>query len=306
METHILLGSVVREPRVGQTKTQKDFTGFTIKVDRKFRDQTYSSYHECISFGEPAQTAARLREGDIVQVWANEAKAEIYQSRGGEPKAKVTFTVRELEIVSAGSPLPHLRRAMSAPLKAVPPSRLRAPPTTSTKTCRSRMARFRISDLPPAMRAQIGRGVPGGLPRTVNMPAPAPSSEPGRVTGRFVIQIAPMGKPRMTRRDKWAKRPCVVEYFAYADALRAACPGIHPAPTSVSWTAYFPMPTSWSQKKQAAMAGKLHRSKPDRDNVDKGILDALWEQDSCIARGSLLKLWDDGKGPRIELTVESE
>ena len=113
-----------------------------------------------------------------------------------------------------------------------------------------------------------------------------------------------MGKPRMTQRDKWMKRECVVRYRSWADKARAAAPKtLNPKPTSVSWTAYISMPASWIQKKKDAMRGQLHQSKPDRDNIDKGVLDALWESDSCIATGTIEKRWDDGKGARIEITV---
>jgi len=90
----------------------------------------------------------------------------------------------------------------------------------------------------------------------------------------------------------------------FADRVRkrfegVSLEGVH----SLSWTAYFPMPESWSKKRKTAMRGQAHYSKPDRDNVDKAILDALFEQDSGISNGTLAKLWDDGKGPRIEITM---
>lgn len=119
----------------------------------------------------------------------------------------------------------------------------------------------------------------------------------------FTIWVTPMGKPRMTRRDKWAKRPCVQRYWAYKEALKAGCVGVHPRPLSVSWRVWFPLPKSWNKFKKATLAGKLHRYKPDRDNIDKGILDALWKDDSGIADGGMSKFWDDGNGARIELTV---
>jgi Holliday junction resolvase RusA-like endonuclease len=94
---------------------------------------------------------------------------------------------------------------------------------------------------------------------------------------RFQIFVEPMGKPRMTQRDKWAKRKVVVRYRSYADELRRQTQGIMASPIIVSWRAFFTIPESWSAKKKAALCGELHTSKPDRDNVDKGILDALWE-----------------------------
>lgn len=124
----------------------------------------------------------------------------------------------------------------------------------------------------------------------------------------------PIGKPRMTRADKWRRRPCVLAYRSWADkaryALRAASPdalfaeGVLPAGLyDVSWVAYVAMPDSWSKKKKAALRGKLHFGKPDRDNIDKAILDALFPDDRGVTSGALHKFWDDGLGPRIELVV---
>lgn len=122
-------------------------------------------------------------------------------------------------------------------------------------------------------------------------------------TQYFTSHLEPMGAPRMTRADAWKKRPVVLRYHAFKDKLRHDCKGIDQNASGVTWFAYFPMPDSWSKKKKAAMSGLLHRQKPDRDNVDKGVLDALFPNDAGIASGSINKFWDDGKGPRIELIV---
>ncbi len=121
---------------------------------------------------------------------------------------------------------------------------------------------------------------------------------------KLIIPCVPVAKPRMTRRDKWMLRPCVVRYRQFADIMTNGVGSLLPQnPESVSWRAFFPMPESWSKKKKDVMRGKIHREKPDRDNLDKGILDALWKDDKGIAIGSLVKLWDDGNGPRIELRI---
>ena len=119
-----------------------------------------------------------------------------------------------------------------------------------------------------------------------------------------VLPFAPVSKPRMTQRDRWAKRPCVLRYRMFADRVRkrfegVSLEGVH----NLSWTAYFPMPESWSKIKKTVTRGTPHYSKPDRDNVDKAILDALFEQDNGISSGTLVKMWDDGKGTRIEITI---
>lgn len=121
----------------------------------------------------------------------------------------------------------------------------------------------------------------------------------------------PMGKPRMTQRDKWAKRDCVERYHDFADALRASVPDhirrrldeASGLPLRLDWTAYMPIPESWPQARAAAAKSAPHTTKPDRDNIDKAVLDSLFRSDSHVYAGHLRKLYDDGNGPRITLTA---
>jgi Holliday junction resolvase RusA-like endonuclease len=155
-----------------------------------------------------------------------------------------------------------------------------------------------LSSFPPHVQAQISAQI---HPQSLVAPLPVPVKQ-NQIGTAF---IEPMGKPRMTQRDKWFKRKSVTRYWSYAAKLRSEFPNPIVDPVEVSWKAYFSIPKSWSKKKRAEHAGKPHRSKPDRDNVDKGILDALWKDDSRIAKGRLEKFWDDGLGARIELFVEA-
>lgn len=125
----------------------------------------------------------------------------------------------------------------------------------------------------------------------------------GRIAmNSLIIPIKPMGKPRMTQRDRWAKRDCVLRYHAFRDEMRLRVGNKIPSDiVRLSWIAYLPIPKSWSKKKKAEMAGQYHRQKPDRDNIDKAILDSLFSEDCMIAAGQITKRWDDGDGPRIEL-----
>jgi Holliday junction resolvase RusA-like endonuclease len=119
----------------------------------------------------------------------------------------------------------------------------------------------------------------------------------------ITLDVIPMGKPRMTQQDKWKKRPCVMRYRAFADEMRRQVGGRIPLDTvDLSWVAYLPIPKSWTEEKKERLSGEFHLQKPDRDNIDKAILDALFKEDSGIATGTITKRWDDGKGPRIELT----
>lgn len=116
-----------------------------------------------------------------------------------------------------------------------------------------------------------------------------------RVTTRVVV--TPVAKPRMTRRDKWAKRPSVLRYRAYADALRASLPTIEPGALSLVFI--LPMPSSWSLRKREEMAGSPHTSRPDIDNLIKGVLDTLFEDDAGVWSVSAVKLW--GNAGRVEI-----
>lgn len=105
------------------------------------------------------------------------------------------------------------------------------------------------------------------------------------------IDVTPVGKPRMTQRDKWAKRPAVVRYYAYCDELRQKYKG--ELPERLQLVFLMPMPASWSTKKKAQMLGEPHQQKPDIDNLCKAVMDALAKDDSYIHTIHANKLWAD-------------
>jgi len=112
------------------------------------------------------------------------------------------------------------------------------------------------------------------------------------------ICIAPVSKPRQTRRDKWLDppRPCVAEYRAFADKLRLACAAsrITIPHAGLSLTFHIAMPASWSQRRKREMRGQPHQQKPDIDNLTKAVLDALVPDDSVIwSLDKLEKRWAD-------------
>ena len=109
--------------------------------------------------------------------------------------------------------------------------------------------------------------------------------------------ITPVPKPRMTRADKWKKRPAVLRYRAFADECRLK---INQSLDGKSITFLMPMPKSWSKKKKMEMVGQPHRQRPDIDNLAKALFDALYEDDSGIASVSLRKMWSTDGAIRIE------
>ncbi len=121
---------------------------------------------------------------------------------------------------------------------------------------------------------------------------------------KFAVKVVPMGAPRQSRRDAWAPQECVLRYREFKDALRDGAPvGMTREPVEVRLVAWVGMPASWSKKKRAGMNGHLHRVKPDGDNIFKGVADALWEQDSCIAISRVEKRWCKRGEERVEVEV---
>ena len=107
----------------------------------------------------------------------------------------------------------------------------------------------------------------------------------------------PPGKPRMTQRDKWAKRPCVVRYREWCDKARRVLEGPLPPSKmveSLEITAFFDVPKSWTKKRKVQAIGTPHRAKPDLDNIFKAVSDVFWpDDDSGIAVATTKKIWSE-------------
>lgn len=116
-------------------------------------------------------------------------------------------------------------------------------------------------------------------------------TETGKLS--FIVVGDPMGKPRMTQRDVWMKRPAVLRYRDYCDRIREAAPNTLAKADvyGIDVIAYLAMPASWSKKKKADYEGQIHRAKPDWDNIGKAVCDALLKEDSGICDGRTRKYW---------------
>jgi len=104
-----------------------------------------------------------------------------------------------------------------------------------------------------------------------------------------VYDIIPVPKPRMTVSDKWKKRLPVVRYFEFKDQVKKA--GITLPESGYHVTFILPMPDSWPKKKKALMINQPHQQKPDKDNLEKALLDAIFEQDCRVWDGRVTKKW---------------
>ena len=121
----------------------------------------------------------------------------------------------------------------------------------------------------------------------------------------MILNVAPFAKPRMSQRDRWAKRQVVIDYFAFRDTVKLEIKRLLALQNNddkkKSWEEldivfFIPMPKSWSKKKRSEMAGAPHKQRPDLDNYIKGLLDALLEEDCKVWRVSARKIWVDTEG----------
>ncbi len=100
--------------------------------------------------------------------------------------------------------------------------------------------------------------------------------------------ITPNTKPRMTQRDKWKVRPCVAKYRAFKDEVRLKRVSL---PETYHVIFVMPLPAKWSAKNKALMDGQAHKIVPDKDNLEKALLDAIYGDDSHVWDGRVTKVW---------------
>lgn len=105
-----------------------------------------------------------------------------------------------------------------------------------------------------------------------------------------IYNITPVPEPRQSNKDKWNPKPSVQRYRAFKDLVRAAKLKL---PVSCYHVIFIlPMAQSWSNKKKLAMWGQPHQQVPDKDNLEKALLDAVYpDSDSHVWDGRVSKIW---------------
>ena len=103
--------------------------------------------------------------------------------------------------------------------------------------------------------------------------------------------IIPVSKPRQTRSDRWKKRPSVMKYRAFADEVRANKIIIPSGGAHITFI--IPFPVSYSKRKKKKLNGKPHfvKKRNDIDNLQKALMDAIFDDDSHIWDIRCTKLW---------------
>lgn len=124
---------------------------------------------------------------------------------------------------------------------------------------------------------------------------------------KFTLLITPKATPRpiVTRNGVHYPRG----YHAYKDALKllskTSCRESFEGTLKMTLEFYMPIPASFSKKKQVALVGTYHASKPDCDNLAKGVMDALegvaYKNDSQVVHIDVKKIYSPF--PRIEVEL---
>jgi len=111
---------------------------------------------------------------------------------------------------------------------------------------------------------------------------------------KYIFNIKPLPKPRMTAGDRSGYRKCVRDYWDYKKELinQANKLGYKLPDILEDVTFCLPMPVSWSQKKKILMDGKPHQQTPDIDNLIKALFDSLTNSDANIhTLKNIRKIW---------------
>ena len=88
-----------------------------------------------------------------------------------------------------------------------------------------------------------------------------------------------------------------MRYWAFKDEVRLNKITLPESGFHVIFT--IPMPKSWSKKRKDEMNGKPHQKRPDKDNLEKALLDSIFEEDCMIWDSRVSKVW--GESGSIEI-----
>jgi Holliday junction resolvase RusA-like endonuclease len=119
----------------------------------------------------------------------------------------------------------------------------------------------------------------------------------------YIFDVIPVGAVRMTKRDRIftnpnhkdplkRQRPAVTKYFDFKNTIVKQAEQMgYQLGKHLEAVYLIPMPDSWSQKKKEKMNGLPCESKPDTDNITKGLKDALLKNDSAVWWEKAEKRW---------------
>jgi Holliday junction resolvase RusA-like endonuclease len=114
-----------------------------------------------------------------------------------------------------------------------------------------------------------------------------------------IYDIEPVAKPRQTRSSKWKTTPREAKYYRFKDDIREG--GVYLPESGYHVIFVLKMPLGWNYRKRDKMRHTSCQKTPDKDNMEKALLDSLFTQDSHIWDGRVSKVWGDS-GKMIVIT----
>ena len=106
-----------------------------------------------------------------------------------------------------------------------------------------------------------------------------------------VLDVVPTPAPRQSKRDKFKPSKAVLNYRAFRDQVAYQ---IQELPEDFFHIVFLiPVWPSWSKTKQREHVGHPHLAKPDKDNLEKSLVDAVYRDrsDSHVWNSCSTKLW---------------
>lgn len=113
----------------------------------------------------------------------------------------------------------------------------------------------------------------------------------------LTFNIDPCPAPRMTRSDRWKKRPVVMRYFGFRDAAKLQARVFnYKLSGHLEIIFHMAMPSSWSKSKKEKMVGQPCLVRPDIDNLVKAWCDSMESEDNYVWSINAKKVWaNEGK-----------
>lgn len=123
----------------------------------------------------------------------------------------------------------------------------------------------------------------------------------------------PASRPRVTKYSTYYKEPYLSYKAKLLDYMTKATSGYkNPVfakyePLHIDIIFYMPIPKSISKKKAKLLLGSYHTKKPDKDNLEKAVLDSMnglmYYDDGQICSSTVKKIYSDK--PRTEINIQS-
>lgn len=111
------------------------------------------------------------------------------------------------------------------------------------------------------------------------------------IDGGWLFSIKPMSAPRMTKASAKFRG---AKYFAWREEFQYMLNLTDFAPGGVlTMIFHIPIPRtkSWPESRRMEMAYQPHELKPDTDNLEKAVLDALFSEDCKVYHTDPSKYW---------------